>query len=531
MTDGQNKYVIAAVEYVTRYAVAAPVCTHDAESIARLLMTHVVFRFGAFRELLTDNAPEMVSKALDELVVLLQARQTNPVPYRPQMIGLVERFHRTWKDCVSLFVNEAQDDWDRWIDCSVYAYNSAAHSTVQLSPNELMLGRSLRAPNELLRHGQRRETGPLDEYHQNLTNMLALNQRIARQAMEKEQARQAVYYNRGVRSMRRFKTGDLVWVHKPPREQGLTKLVHQWMGPMEIVGPTGYDNFCLRRCDQERWGDTLIAHSSFLVCYYYPVDRLRALSDDLLDELDEEVSGERGAILQQLQPDNAAGVMETRDPQDLRGQQQRNLPPNAPAHAPEPVRQLGRSSENPVHHTAEFAARGPRRVHFEAVTAKRSQGRRHEPRQGEARSQQISHESRGRSQSANHEGVEDGSDEPHAASTPDAGSVDEPPAGCQSVSPVIYSFVVRSRPAQAPERAVEVIRLNNSPVIGHRGRLCRNRAGHYVLEFEITDVDATRRHPQSRSTMATRKWISIDEFEQLWRQRRVEDDPGSVEAV
>lgn len=95
----KNKYVIAAVEYVTRYVVAAPVANHTAIDIDKFIMTHIVFRFGVFRELLTDNAPEMASDALDILVVLLLAQQTNPVPYRPQMIGLVERFHRTWKDC------------------------------------------------------------------------------------------------------------------------------------------------------------------------------------------------------------------------------------------------------------------------------------------------------------------------------------------------------------------------------------------------------------------------------------------------
>ncbi|KAE9021932.1 hypothetical protein PR001_g11782 [Phytophthora rubi] len=71
---------------------------------------------------------------------MLQAQQINPVPNRPQMIGLVERFHCTWKGCIATYMSdERQREWDVWADFAVYAYNSGQHSTVMLSPNELMI--------------------------------------------------------------------------------------------------------------------------------------------------------------------------------------------------------------------------------------------------------------------------------------------------------------------------------------------------------------------------------------------------------
>ncbi|GMF46599.1 unnamed protein product [Phytophthora fragariaefolia] len=121
-TDGGERYVIAAVEYVTRYAVATAVKQHTAENVAAFLMKNVVLRFGAFRELLTDGAPELTGKVVEQLVIMLQAQQINPVPYRPQMIGLVERFHRTWKDCITAYMHdEKQRDWDVWVDFAMYA--------------------------------------------------------------------------------------------------------------------------------------------------------------------------------------------------------------------------------------------------------------------------------------------------------------------------------------------------------------------------------------------------------------------------
>ncbi|KAE8977450.1 hypothetical protein PR001_g24248 [Phytophthora rubi] len=64
--------------------------------------------------------------------------------------------------------NEQQNDWNLWVKFAVYAYNSARHSTVALSPNELMMGRRLRPPNELLRRMETTEAGELMAYHEKL---------------------------------------------------------------------------------------------------------------------------------------------------------------------------------------------------------------------------------------------------------------------------------------------------------------------------------------------------------------------------
>ncbi|GMF19842.1 unnamed protein product [Phytophthora fragariaefolia] len=94
-----NKYVIAAVEYTTRYAVAVAVPQHDAKMIAKFLMEKVVLVCGPMREIMMDGARAFGSKAIVELLNLMQARQSTPVPYRQNLLGLVERFQehgRTW---------------------------------------------------------------------------------------------------------------------------------------------------------------------------------------------------------------------------------------------------------------------------------------------------------------------------------------------------------------------------------------------------------------------------------------------------
>eukprot|EP00644_Phytophthora_capsici_P009218 jgi/Phyca11/131451/e_gw1.106.57.1 len=89
-------------------------------------------------------------------------------------------------------------------------------------------------------------------------------------ARQREQERQAKYYNRKTKKMYDFKPGDRVWLFRPPRGPKASKFVHSWIGPTKIVEPAGYDNFLIRREDLDGQGELIIAHVSFLVKYHHP---------------------------------------------------------------------------------------------------------------------------------------------------------------------------------------------------------------------------------------------------------------------
>ena len=47
------------------------------------------------------------------------------------------------------YVNEKKEDWDVYIDCHVFAYNTAKHASSLYSPFEVMFGRKAILPVEL----------------------------------------------------------------------------------------------------------------------------------------------------------------------------------------------------------------------------------------------------------------------------------------------------------------------------------------------------------------------------------------------
>ncbi|KAG6612301.1 uncharacterized protein IUM83_10737 [Phytophthora cinnamomi] len=70
LTADGNRYVVAAVDYATRYAVVAAVANHTATDVAKFIAEKLVFVYGPMREI----TMELNGKVIDALVDMLQAK-------------------------------------------------------------------------------------------------------------------------------------------------------------------------------------------------------------------------------------------------------------------------------------------------------------------------------------------------------------------------------------------------------------------------------------------------------------------------
>lgn len=125
--------------------------------------------------------------------------------------------------------------------------------------------------------------GPWADYHRSLVEHMTKAKELSRQAAARDQARRERYYNQRVRRNSRFKTGDLVWILKPPRGKGTTKLVHRWVGPARVERDAGYDNWSVERLDN---GEHLITHVSFMTSYHCPESQKEAILQQALEDFE-----------------------------------------------------------------------------------------------------------------------------------------------------------------------------------------------------------------------------------------------------
>lgn len=72
-------------------------------------------------------------------------------PYHPQTDGMVERFNQTLKAMLRKFVSETGSDWDYWLPYLLFAYREVPQSSTGYSPFELLYGRQVRGPLDVLK--------------------------------------------------------------------------------------------------------------------------------------------------------------------------------------------------------------------------------------------------------------------------------------------------------------------------------------------------------------------------------------------
>ncbi|GBM53917.1 hypothetical protein AVEN_64840-1 [Araneus ventricosus] len=81
-----------------------------------------------------------------------------------QESGMVERFNRMILNHLSLFVSRNQTDWDTHLPLFLLAYRSAKHEVTGLTPAEMLFGRTLRMPCDILFGRPSETSSSLNEY-------------------------------------------------------------------------------------------------------------------------------------------------------------------------------------------------------------------------------------------------------------------------------------------------------------------------------------------------------------------------------
>jgi len=104
-----NRYIIVAVEYLSKWQEAKAVSEANALSISNFLYQNIICRFGCFTQLHTDRRTEFVNEIVEKLTEKFRVKHHRSTPYRPQANGLVERFNKSLCDLLVKLVEESAE--------------------------------------------------------------------------------------------------------------------------------------------------------------------------------------------------------------------------------------------------------------------------------------------------------------------------------------------------------------------------------------------------------------------------------------
>jgi hypothetical protein len=146
MTTKGNKYIVVAIDYLTKWPEARAIPNQKASSVVSFFYEDIICRHGCPKELLTDRDTHFVNDMLNTLCDELGVKHKLSIAYHPQTNGLVERYNRTLCETLAKFANDNKDDWDNFVPSALFAYKIKSHKTTRHEPFYLTYGRNVTLP-------------------------------------------------------------------------------------------------------------------------------------------------------------------------------------------------------------------------------------------------------------------------------------------------------------------------------------------------------------------------------------------------
>ncbi len=236
-SDRGNKYILVVGDHFTKWMEAYAMPNQEAITVARVLAEEFICRYGVPRIIHSDQGRNFESTLFTELCKLLDIDKVRSSALHAQTNGMVERQNKVIQNMLSMFVATNQRDWDVHLPYMMMAYRSATHESVKCSPNEMVFGRSVELPIDIILGRPPEEPNiHSTEYIQNLQSKLELVHAYARQNLTIASQKQKKYYDHRCDRRPLFERGDAVWLHNPQRKKGVCpKLSLQWEGPYLVV--------------------------------------------------------------------------------------------------------------------------------------------------------------------------------------------------------------------------------------------------------------------------------------------------------
>jgi Integrase core domain len=144
-----NKFILVAVDYVSKWVEVIPNPTADSKVVQRLFKKVIFPRFGVPKTVISDGGSHFVNRQLNNLLKKYGVTHKVATPYHPQTSGQVEVSNREIKNILQKTVSRLRKDWSLKLDDALWAYRTAYKTPIGMTPYKMVYGKSCHLPIEI----------------------------------------------------------------------------------------------------------------------------------------------------------------------------------------------------------------------------------------------------------------------------------------------------------------------------------------------------------------------------------------------
>ncbi|CAA7054035.1 unnamed protein product [Microthlaspi erraticum] len=144
-----NRYILVAVDYVSKWVEAIASPTNDAKVVLKLFKSIIFPRYGVPRVVISDGGSHFINKVFENLLKKYGVKHKVATPYHPQTSGQVEVSNKQIKGILRTIVGVTKKDWAVKLDDALWAYRTAYKTPIGRTPFSLLYGKSCHLPVEI----------------------------------------------------------------------------------------------------------------------------------------------------------------------------------------------------------------------------------------------------------------------------------------------------------------------------------------------------------------------------------------------
>nr|GEW02157.1 reverse transcriptase domain-containing protein [Tanacetum cinerariifolium] len=143
-----NKYILVAVDYLSKWVEAKALPTNDARVVYKFLKS-LFSRFGAPRAIISDRDTYFCNDQFAKVMLKYRVTHRLSTMYYPQTSGQVEVSNRGLKRILERTIGENRASWSEKLDDALWAFRTAYKTPIGYTPYKLVYGKACHLPIEL----------------------------------------------------------------------------------------------------------------------------------------------------------------------------------------------------------------------------------------------------------------------------------------------------------------------------------------------------------------------------------------------